>query len=64
MPDLPARPDLEQLHHQAKDLLRAAKSGDEGAIARIGEVSDRIALSSAQLALAREYGLELACAQA
>ena len=28
MPDLPARPDLTQLRHQAKDLLRAAKAGD------------------------------------
>lgn len=28
MPYLPARPDLTQLRHQAKDLLRAAKSGE------------------------------------
>jgi hypothetical protein len=58
MPDLPARPDLEQLHHQAKDLLRAAKSGDRSAIERIERVSDRVALSSAQLAIAREYEFE------
>jgi ankyrin repeat protein len=56
MPDLPARPDLGQLRNQAKDLLRAAKSGDREALERIQAVSDRIALSSAQLALAREYG--------
>jgi hypothetical protein len=28
MTDLPARPDLDQLRHQAKDLLRAAQAGD------------------------------------
>ena len=56
MPDLPARPDLGQLRHQAKDLLHSAKGGDEEALARIRAVSDRPALSSAQLAVAREYG--------
>lgn len=56
MRDLPARPDLDQLRHQAKDLLRAARQGDPEARARIRSVSDRTALSSAQLALAREYG--------
>jgi ankyrin repeat protein len=56
MPYLPARPDLEQLRHQAKDLLRAADGGDRDSLARIREVSDRIMLASAQLALAREYG--------
>jgi uncharacterized protein len=56
MPDLPARPDLDQLRHQAKDLLRAAQRGDPGALARIRAVSARLILSSAQLALAREYG--------
>jgi hypothetical protein len=56
MPDLPARPDLGQLRHQAKDLLRAAQRGDPDAVARIGAVSGRLILSSAQLALAREYG--------
>ncbi|HEY1620878.1 MAG TPA: DUF5990 family protein [Streptosporangiaceae bacterium] len=56
MPDLPARPALDQLHHQAKDLVHAAQRGDPAAIARIHPVSDRIALSAAQLALAREYG--------
>ena len=56
MPDLPARPDLDQLRHQAKDLLHAAQRGDPGAISRIRAVSDRLILSSAQLAIAREYG--------
>ena len=56
MPDLPARPDLDQLRHQAKDLLHAAQRGDPGAITRINAVSDQIMLSSAQLAIAREYG--------
>jgi uncharacterized protein len=56
MADLPARPDLGQLHRQAKDLLRAAQRGDPDAVARINAVSGRRILSLAQLALAREYG--------
>jgi uncharacterized protein len=56
MPYLPARPDLDQLRHQAKDLLRAAQRGDREAIARISAVSDRVLLSSAQLAIAHDYG--------
>lgn len=56
MPDLPARPDLSQLRHQAKDLLRAARNGDPAALARLHAVSDQLTLSAAQLALAREYG--------
>ena len=56
MPYLPARPDLDQLRHQAKDLLHAAQRADPEAIARIGAVSGRVLLSSAQLATAREYG--------
>jgi Ankyrin repeats (3 copies) len=56
MPYLPARPDLDQLRHQAKDLLHAAQRGDSEATARISAVSDRVLLSSAQLAIAREYG--------
>src|SRR4051794_14991267 len=58
MPYLPAKPDLAQLRHQAKDLLRAASDGDPVASARIGAVSQRAILASAQLALAREYGFE------
>ena len=56
MPPLPVQTNLEQLRRQAKDLLRAAKAGDPDALARIRPVSDRLQLSSAQLALAREYG--------
>jgi uncharacterized protein len=56
MADLPARPDLDQLRHQARELLRAARRGDPEATARIRAVSERLILSSAQLALAREYG--------
>jgi hypothetical protein len=53
---LPVRPDLDQLRHQAKDLLHTARRGDPDALARIRAVSGRIILSSAQLAIAREYG--------
>jgi ankyrin repeat protein len=56
MPDLPVRPDLEQLRRQAKDLLSAARRGDQDALARIRAVSDRLILASAQLAVAHEYG--------
>src|SRR5438445_12567553 len=35
MPTLPAHPNLDQLRHQAKDLLSAAQAGDADAIARI-----------------------------
>ena len=56
MPDLPARPDLGQLRNQAKDLLRAARNVEPDAIRRIGAVSHRMVLASAQLAVAREYG--------
>jgi hypothetical protein len=56
MTDLPARPDLDQLRHQAKDLLRAARAADPAAVARIRAVSGRMTLADAQLAVAREYG--------
>jgi hypothetical protein len=56
MPELPAHPNLDQLRHQARDLLRAAHSGDVASAARIGVVADRLTLAGAQLALAREYG--------
>jgi ankyrin repeat protein len=56
MPSLPAHPDLAQLRRQAKELLRAARSGDTDAIARIRAVSEALTLAAAQLALAREYG--------
>jgi hypothetical protein len=56
MPELPARPNLEQLRHQAKDLLAAARKGDRAALARVGAVSERVRLAAAQLAVARESG--------
>ena len=57
MADLPVRPELDQLRHHAKDLLHAAQRGDPEAVARIHAVSERLILSSAQLAIAREYGV-------
>jgi ankyrin repeat protein len=56
VPTLPAHPNLDQLRHQAKDLLRAANSGDAQALAEIRLVSDQVTLASAQLAVARAYG--------
>jgi uncharacterized protein len=56
MADLPARPDFDQLRRQAKDLLRAARVGDAEAVRRIRAVDESLALATAQLALAREYG--------
>jgi hypothetical protein len=57
MTELPARADLTQLRHQAKDLLRAANSGgDTDAVARLRAVSEQPILATAQLAVAREYG--------
>jgi ankyrin repeat protein len=56
MPSLPTHPNLDQLRRQAKELLRAAQTGDTTAIARIRAVSDELTLTAAQLALAREYG--------
>lgn len=47
-------PNLEQLRKQAKELARAAKAGDAGALARLGGLPPRLA--SAQLVLAREAG--------
>lgn len=56
MPELPDWPDIDQLRRQARDLHRAATVGAPDALNRIRAVSDRVALSAAQLALAREYG--------
>ena len=56
MPELPDRPNLDQLRRQARELLRAATHNEPAAVARLGVVSGRITLSAAQLALAREYG--------
>ena len=43
---LPARPDLEQLRHQAKDLLREATRGEAEALARVHAVSDLLILGA------------------
>ena len=56
MPAIPSHPDLDQLRRQAKELLRAARTGDAAAIARIQAVSDALTLAAAQRALAREHG--------
>ena len=56
MAELPARPSLDHLRGEARDLLRAAQAGDPAAIGRIRAVSAAPTLASAQLALAREYG--------
>ena len=60
---LPVRPDLDQLKHQAKDLLRHVRNGDAKAIAEFNSFHPQppadptqIKLSHAQLALARSYG--------
>ncbi len=58
---LPIRPDLDQLKHQAKDLLRAIRQGDPAAIADLSAFhSDppdpaSAKLADAQLVLARSY---------
>ena len=56
MTALPAQPNLDHLRRQARDLLRAARAGDDAAAGRIRAVSGRLTLSAAQLAVAREYG--------
>jgi hypothetical protein len=58
---LPVRPDLVQLKHQAKDLLRDMRAGDPSAVAefqqhhpeKIGPASAKLA--DAQLVVARSY---------
>jgi hypothetical protein len=59
----PVRPDLEQVKHQAKDLLRAIHQGDPSAVAELqAHHPERIEsadakLADAQLTLARSYGI-------
>jgi hypothetical protein len=59
---LPVRPDEDQLHRQAKELLRAIHAGDANAIAELREhhpepIDPSAAkLANAQLVLARTYG--------
>ncbi len=58
---LPVRPNLDQLKHQAKDLLRAIHAGDAEALADLqtfhSEKIDpaNVKLADAQLVLARSY---------
>jgi hypothetical protein len=56
MSQLPGRPDTDQLRRQARELHRAAASGDPHALGRLRRVSDKVTLSAAQLAIARDYG--------
>lgn len=58
---LPVRPDLTQLKHQAKDLLRDVRRGESEAITLFKEFSPKVSrenaqLSDAQHALALSYG--------
>ena len=65
---LPARPNLDQLRHQAKDLMKAHERRDPGVCARLRVVARfakstddeilaaELTLSDAQFALALEYG--------
>ena len=65
---LPARPSLEQLQKQAKELLRRHRSGESAAVERFRAASPRsvdpvepheAALADAQFVIAREYGFEI-----
>lgn len=65
MPDrhLPVRPNLEELRHQAKDLLRALDHGDPAALHELEKYNPKPLaarnpkLADAQQVLARSYGL-------
>src|SRR5678815_3764677 len=60
---VPVRPNLEQLKHQAKDLLRQIRRGEPSALADLREFHvrpvgpDEARLADAQLVLARSYGV-------
>jgi hypothetical protein len=59
--NLPPRPSLVQLKHEAKDLLKAARSGGTEALSRLRDARPRLrqsgaSLADAQVVLAREYG--------
>ena len=56
MRELPHQPDLSQLRRQARELQRAAARGEVATSEKVHAISLRVTLSSAQLALAREYG--------
>ncbi|HLK16195.1 MAG TPA: ankyrin repeat domain-containing protein [Fimbriimonadaceae bacterium] len=55
------RPDLRQLRIQAKELVRAVRAGDQGALSRVlpyFKSGEAFKLAQAQLVLARERGFE------
>jgi len=58
---LPVRPNLDQLKHQAKDLLRDIQRGDPAVLEEFNQhhpkpvAPDKIKLADAQLALPRSY---------
>jgi hypothetical protein len=60
---VPVHPDLDQLRHQAKDLLKAIRRGDPAALGELERNHPRrpdpaaAKLADAQLALARSYGV-------
>jgi hypothetical protein len=56
MSQLPARPDLDQLRRQARELHQAARDGDARSLRRLRQASGTDTLSAAQLAIARDYG--------
>jgi uncharacterized protein len=56
MSKLPSHADLDQLRRQAKERLRAARAGDPAHVRWFDELGLELQLSSAQLAIAREYG--------
>lgn len=59
MPNLPARPSIENLKKQAKQLVKAARAKDPGAFARVGPYFGdpaKISLQQAHLVVARGYG--------
>lgn len=59
----PVRPNLEQLRHQAKDLLRGIRWGEPSAIAELRKHQPKLTepaeakLADVQFALARSYGI-------
>jgi hypothetical protein len=56
---LPARPSLEQLSKQAKEVLRQYRAGERAAVERFRpQLSQEATLADAQFIIAREYGFE------
>ena len=46
MADLPAKPSLDHLRRQARDLLRAARAGDTTAAGRVRALADAPTLAA------------------